>query len=372
MKRNQQGHIYEASNSFYVQYFDTVDGVRTRVSKKLCDHDADHYSTTCPAVKLLRDEFMLTVNRPSTIHDTNTLITDYWDSVYLPFAKTALKASTIDGYTQIWSQHLKTHFTGRMLRDYTTADATAFLTELVKDKYGRRTVAHIKSLASGLFKHAKATGKILINPWHGSMSLIKTKAPAETPAYTLSELMNIVNDKLTRTDARLVICLAGLMGLRPSEIVGLDWKDVDLSAGKVRIRQAVVRGVVDTTKTDVDEWLPMIEPLLGFIRSWHKECGEPHSGWVFKNQSGDPIHIRDYVVKVLRPAIGLKAWKSLYAFRRGAASILTQLTGNPIAASQLLRHKNISVTMTAYIKADRRALNDGLKQVETEILVLKQ
>jgi hypothetical protein len=26
-------------------------------------------------------------------------------------------------------------------------------------------------------------------------------------------------------------------------------------------------------------------------------------------------------------------WKSLYAFRRGAASILTQLTGNPIAAS---------------------------------------
>jgi integrase len=86
---------------------------------------------------------------------------------------------------------------------------------------------------------------------------------------------------------------------------------------------------------------------------------------VFPNQSGDPLHIRDYVAKVLKPAIG-DGWKSLYAFRRGAASIVTQLTGSPIAASQLLRHKNMSVTMTAYIKADRRALVDGSKLVETQ------
>lgn len=56
-----------------------------------------------------------------------------------------------------------------------------------------------------------------------------------------------------------------------------------------------------------------------------------------------------------------------YAFRRGAASIPTQLTGNPIAASQLLRHKNISVTMTPYIKADRTALTNGMKLLEESL-----
>ena len=127
--------------------------------------------------------------------------------------------------------------------------------------------------------------------------------------------------------------------------------------------------MVGTTKTDVDETLPMIQPTIGLFEQWHKESGEPGNGWVFPNESGKkPINIRDYVVKVLRPAVGKDSWKSLYAFRRGAASILTQLTGNPIAASQLLRHKNISVTMTAYIKADRTALVNGMKAFENKLL----
>src|SRR4029077_7449924 len=100
-------------------------------------------------------------------------------------------------------------------------------------------------------------------------------------------LMNIINNKLTHTDARLVVCLASLMGLRPGEIVGLCWEDVNTKAGTVRIRHAYVRGHLGTTKTDVDESLPMIEPLLGFMKAWHLESGEPSKGWVFPNQSGD-------------------------------------------------------------------------------------
>ena len=49
----QQGTIYEASNSFFVRYFEAVDGKRKRVSHKLCDRDETHYSTTCPAVLAL-------------------------------------------------------------------------------------------------------------------------------------------------------------------------------------------------------------------------------------------------------------------------------------------------------------------------------
>jgi integrase len=104
---------------------------------------------------------------------------------------------------------------------------------------------------------------------------------------------------------------------------------------------------------------------LTFLKTGHVQSGKPSKGWVFPNEVGKPISIRDYVAKVLRPAIG-DGWKSLYAFRRGAASILTQLTGSPIAAAQLLRHKNFIVTMKAYIKADRTALVDGSKLVETK------
>jgi integrase len=338
----------------------------------LCRKDEKHRSTTCKPVKDLARSFMQTINATfgPDAAQASLLITDYWSNVYLPFVTKNLKPSTVAGYEQIWKQFLKEHFTGRTFREYETHHGSKFLTGVVDDGYGRRTVAHVRSLASGIFTHAINDGLLKMNPWSEVKTKTKPKAPGETASYSLTELMDIVNKKLTRTDARLVVCLAGMMGLRPSEIVGLDWESVDLEVGALRVSQAVVRGVVGTTKTDVNETLPMIEPVLGFFKAWHNESGEPSKGWVFPNQSGDPINIRDYVVAVLRPAIG-KGWKSLYAFRRGAASILTQLTGSPIAASQLLRHKNISVTMTAYIKADRRALVDGLKMLETKLSATK-
>ena len=132
---------------------------------------------------------------------------------------------------------------------------------------------------------------------------IKPAKPKQTSDYTLTELMDIVNNKLTRIDAQLIVCLAGLMGLRPSEIVALCWEDVNLKAGKLRLHQAYVRGNLGTTKTDIDVTLPMLKMVIGLFKAWHQQLGEPTEGWVFPNQSREvPINIRDYVVAVLRPA----------------------------------------------------------------------
>lgn len=369
--RHQLGVIYEASEAFYIRHFETRDGVRKRVSHRLCFKDDKHPTTTCKAVQDLAAEHMATVNAEVEVRENpDMLITNYWSNSYLPFVTAHLKPSTVDGYTQIWNQFLEDHFTGRTLREYETVDGSKFLTGLAKDKYGRRTVAHVRSLASGIFTSAINDGLLKMNPWSEVKAKIKPQAPAETASYSLPELEDIITLLKDRVDGQLVVCLAGMMGLRPSEIVGLSWQDVNTEARTVRVRQAVVRGKVGTTKTDVDAVLPMIQPVIGLFELWHKKSGSPSKGWVFPNTHGDPINIRDYVVGVLRPACG-KKWKSLYAFRRGAASILTQLTGNPIAASQLLRHKNISVTMTAYIKADRTALTTGMKMLESKLSLSK-
>jgi hypothetical protein len=57
-------------------------------------------------------------------------------------------------------------------------------------------------------------------------------------------------------------------------------------------------------------------------------------------------------------------WKTLYAGRRGAATILTQLTGDALAAKELLRHKNLAVTTDKYVKAIPEALMKGIKLLE--------
>ncbi len=366
----QRGTIYEASNSFFVRYFD---GDKKRVSHKLCDRDETHNSITCPAVLALRDEHMVIVRRPAPPKPTSSpLITDYWANEYLPTIKKGLKPSTVEGYEDIWQQHLKDHFAGRTFREYEPHQGSKFLTDLIKAGYGQRTVAHVRSLASGIFSHAVIDGLLQANPWRNVKTKIKPPKPKDGADYTLSELMDIVNNKLVRVDSQLIVCLAGLMGLRPSEIVGLCWEDVNIKAGKLRLHQAYVRGNLGTTKTGVDVQLPMLKMVIGLFKAWHEQSGEPDVGWVFPNTSGDtPINIRDYVVAVLRPAVGKKHWKGLYAFRRGAGTILTELTGNPIAAQQALCHLDLSTTMRHYIKTKRTALAEGIQMLDERLALSK-
>jgi integrase len=310
---------------------------------------------------------MVTTRKPKPQSTTKHFITDYWEDVYLPTVKAGLKPSTVAGYQQIWDQFLKEHFTGRTFREYEPHHGNKLLNDLVARKYGQRTLAHVRSLASGIFTHAINDGVLNENPWRNVKTKIKPPKPKDGADYTLTELMDIVNNKLTRIDSQLIVCLAGLMGLRPSEIVGLCWEDVNLKAGKLRLHQAYVRGNLGTTKTGVDVNLPMLKMVIGLFKAWHQQSGEPSEGWVFPNQSGDPINIRDYVVFVLRPAIGKKHWKSLYAFRRGAGTILTELTGNPIAAQQALCHLDLSTTMRHYIKTKRSALAEGIQMLDERL-----
>ncbi len=151
-ERHQTGSIYEASGKFYVRYRATkiIDGVPKRVqqSEPLCDKDVKHYSADCKALKMLRDRFMLKINARQT-GDQSTTVTAFWDGIYLPFAKKNLRGSTLHGYEQIWSQHLKSHFGETKLPDYTTGMASRFLTKL-EEKYSRRTLNHIRSAASAI------------------------------------------------------------------------------------------------------------------------------------------------------------------------------------------------------------------------------
>ena len=212
---------------------------------------------------------------------------------------------------------------------------------------------------------------IQVNPWRNVKTKIKAPKPKETADYTLTELMDIVNNKLTRIDAQLIVCLAGLMGLRPSEIVALCWEDVNLKAGKLRLHQAYVRGHLGTTKTDVDVQLPMLKLVIGLFKAWHEQGGSPTEGWVFPNQSETPSTSGITLLMCSDRQSARKHWNGLYAFRRGAGTILTELTGNPIAAQQALCHMDLSTTMRHYIKTKRTALAEGIQMLDERLSLSK-
>ena len=62
MNGHQRGRIYQASGKLYVQYRITENGKRVQRSHLLCVKDDRHRSKADRSVKLLRDEFMLSIN----------------------------------------------------------------------------------------------------------------------------------------------------------------------------------------------------------------------------------------------------------------------------------------------------------------------
>jgi hypothetical protein len=195
MSRIQSGYIYEASGAFFVRYYVTeiVDGEQKRVqrSERLCSKGAKFYARNAKAVKLLRDEFMLTVNQQAgQVNVADTTVVDFWRRRTFLTQTENLRHSTMHGYRQIWGQHLKAHFGTLTLREYRTHIGSQFLTSLSKT-LGRQP-QHIRSLASGIFTHAVNTGLLESNPWHDVRILGRVKPPKATKHYTLEEAENII------------------------------------------------------------------------------------------------------------------------------------------------------------------------------------
>jgi len=216
-----------------------------------------------------------------------------------------------------------------------------------------------------LFTHALNLGVVETNPWHDCRVLGKTIEPRETKHYTLGEAKTVISSLAEHVDAQTIVALAFFVGLRPGEIQSLRWED--LTDGWIHVRRAVVRNVIGETKTKSSvASLPLIGRVKILLTLWWEKSGKPTEGWIFPNSKGKPRDLRTTVTGKIVPTLekaGLE-WKTLYAGRRGAATILTELTGDALAAKELLRHKSIAVTQAKYVKQIPEALLRGMRLLE--------
>jgi integrase len=114
-----------------------------------------------------------------------------------------------------------------------------------------------------------------------------------------------------RVDCQLIVALAFVLGLRPGEIAGLQWGDVD--ATSLHIRRATARGVVGECKTASSvATLPLINPVLIPLRLWHEKSGKPSEGWIFPGETGDlPLSLESLTARAIVPILKKKKieWK---------------------------------------------------------------
>jgi integrase len=372
--RHQTGTVIERSGTFYIRFY--RDG--KRVAEPLLDNgqplrrDNHFKSATCRAVRAVADAFMRPINEATErtrLNDSRLQVTDFWTETYLPWCRENLRASTVAGYVKVWDLYLADHLKGRVLSDYKPADASAMMTTWAKTGrkgkgLGRASIGHIRSLGSGLFAHAVKLGVIDHNPWSESGVLTKLKSNTPTVAYTIDDAKAILTALASRLDAQCIFGLAFFMGLRPSEIAGLQFDDI--TDGVIRVRRAAVQGIVDDTKTHGSvRDLPLIEPLGAMLAAWRSRAGNPDAGYVFPRANGGPLNVESlcsHTIKPLCKAAGIR-FQGLYCARRGHGTIVTRLA-SLTAARQTLGHSSELVTAQHYALKDQIAGNAGLKLLE--------
>ena len=340
--REQKGSIILRSGKWYVTWWErrNVAGVveRKRVTEYLGEKTTQGKHPTADIKGACRLH-MATENANTRAVKPEQVVTifDFVETIYLPWVREQKRASTQNGYQKIWDRHLREHFGQTLLRDYTPGIATRFLTELAQRGMGMNAVSHVRALMSGIFKHAAALEYAPTNPIHFAKVLVTQRAPKETPHYTVMEMGLALSGLQDQPEARVAMALA-FLGLRPSEIHGLRWEDVDPFAGVLRIRRSAWRNIINEGgkgKRSVRD--VTLGPAVSGILEAYRQSRRSPSGFVLENTAGHPLDLYRLARETIRPALAIIGveWKGYYGGRRGAETEMNRYTnGN----SQLTAH----------------------------------
>ena len=200
------------------------------------------------------------------------------------------------------------------------------------------------------------------------------KEPAETHAYALDEVQTMLS--VLPEPAATVFSVAAFAGLRFGELQGLNWEDY--RDGALWVSRSVWNGHTNEPKTRKSKApVPVIKQLAARLEMHRLLAGDPRSGPIFANSIGGRLNLNNLLGRVILPALNkcavcglsegiphLKAkephdfkrdarypeWRGWHAARRGLGSNLYALGVSEKVIQAILRHSNVSVTMTYYVK----------------------
>jgi len=156
--------------------------------------------------------------------------------------------------------------------------------------------------------------------------------------------------------------------VRASEIIGLQWGDLNSEDLTLLVKRSVVHGRVGDTKAGASQLPLPIDPRLAdaFAEQWWRSLHRKPSDWVFANPVGKPRWQESILRRQLKPAavragIGKTGW---HTFRHSYSSMLRRVGADTKVQQELLRHSTIQSTMNVYT----RAMSEGKRAANSVVV----
>ena len=193
--------------------------------------------------------------------------------------------------------------------------------------------------------------------------------------------------------AATCFAVASFAGLREGELSGLEWPDY--RNGALNVARAIWNGQIVKPKTKQSEApVPVIKQLADRLEMHRLRCGNPSKGPIFANSVHGPLSMDNVRTRAILPALNrcvlcrlpkgkkharedhayernpaLPKWHGWHAARRGLGSNLYRLGVPDKVIQAILRHSNVNVTLTYYVKSTSSDVLAAMGRFEQELSV---
>jgi integrase/recombinase XerC len=242
--------------------------------------------------------------------------------------------------------------------DVDTLAVRSFLAAMTRDGLGKRSQGRTLSAVRSLFRYACREGILAANP----AQAVRTPKQAKTLPRHLrpGEVENLIEapvagDGPLALRDRAILELLYAAGLRVSELVGLDWRAIDLSARVLRV----------VGKGRKERMVPFGRPAADSLRAWLAEWEAVRAAAKGRDEDEEPVFLNKAGGRLTDRSVRrvIDRWVEQAAVAKGVhphtlrhtfATHLLENGADLRAIQELLGHSSLSTTQKyTHLEVDR-------------------
>jgi integrase len=319
------------------------------------------------------NKVLVAVEEKTYAPPTKLSLREYLKNEWLPAIASTIRPSTFRSYKQHVDCHVCPHLGSVPLQKLSGSQINALYAQLAlsgkkdgKTGLSPLTIRHVHAVLHRALKDAVRWERLTRNPIEAAdPSSIRGDGTRELKTWSAAQLKAF----LTATHGeRLspIWHLLAMTGMRRGEALGLRWEDVDLEAGRLSVRRALIPNgavvVVSEPKTAKGrrsvaldpETVEMLKRQAAQQLADQVKKGDAWSdtGLVFTKEDGEAWH-PEVVSRFFRAAVkrSLLPVVRLHDLRHTHATLALRAGIHPKVVSERLGHATIAITLDTYSHA---------------------
>jgi integrase len=284
-------------------------------------------------------------------HDSENLTVEKYMDRWLESIRDSVRPGTFKPYEAITRLHIKPTLGKTKLDKLNALQLETLYRRKLKAGLSARRVRYIHVTIRKALKDAVRLQLLSRNVADAAIPPRQTK-PKIQPLT--QEQMKALLEAARGDKLEALYVLACTTAMRQGELLGLQWKDIDLDTGALRVNRSVYDGVISPPKTATGNRTIKLSRLATAALKEHrlkmaKQLGI--SEWVFPNSRGTTINHQNLHNRSWKPLLkraGLPHSTRFHDIRHSAITLLLS-KGIPVkVVSEMAGHADVAITLSVY------------------------